>query len=157
MTGVGCIIIALQSAVVLGHAAPSSVAPALAALPANVASADPRTVALGLGALAISTLTPACVRKVVPAPLLALAVTTAAGIALFPGVAVVGAIPTGLPSFVVPELTASALTKLVPAAVTLAALGAIDSLLTSLVADSMTQVTRFCAWRPDGVSGGPDV
>lgn len=49
-----------------------------------------------------------------------------------------GGIPTGLPSFVVPHPTFSMIQALVPSAVTVALLGAIESLLSAVVSDRMS-------------------
>ncbi|MEZ5914437.1 MAG: SulP family inorganic anion transporter [Parvularculaceae bacterium] len=54
------------------------------------------------------------------------------------GAPVIGEIPTGFPEFVVPSITGQTLPVVIEAAIILAVLGAIDSLLTSLVADNMT-------------------
>ncbi|RMD64304.1 MAG: SulP family inorganic anion transporter, partial [Alphaproteobacteria bacterium] len=56
-----------------------------------------------------------------------------------PGVPVLGDIPTGLPQPRLPHFTIEAVPQMVQAALVLALLGAIDSLLTSLVADNVTQ------------------
>jgi sulfate permease, SulP family len=53
-------------------------------------------------------------------------------------VAVIGAIPSGLPSLVIPAFDFERLPSLLAAALQLAFVGAIDSLLTSLVADNVT-------------------
>ena len=50
-----------------------------------------------------------------------------------------GDIPTGLPSFVIPEFRADTIVIVFEAAFVLAILGSLDSLLTSLVADNMTR------------------
>jgi SulP family sulfate permease len=49
-----------------------------------------------------------------------------------------GDIPTGIPSFILPSFTSDTFLLVLEAAVILAILGSIDSLLTSLVADNMT-------------------
>jgi SulP family sulfate permease len=54
-------------------------------------------------------------------------------------VAVIGEIPSGLPSLVIPTFDVHRLPSLMAAALQLAFLGAIDSLLTSLVADNLTR------------------
>jgi sulfate permease, SulP family len=54
-------------------------------------------------------------------------------------VSVIGEIPSGLPSLVMPALDFQRLPSLIAAALQLAFLGAIDSLLTSLVADNLTR------------------
>ena len=54
-------------------------------------------------------------------------------------VPVIGDVPTGLPAPQLPDLSLGILAQAVTPALTLAMLGAIDSLLTSLIADSMTR------------------
>ena len=51
----------------------------------------------------------------------------------------IGEVPTGLPGFEEPVLSLGILAGAVQPAITLALLGAVDSLLTSLIADSMTR------------------
>jgi len=55
------------------------------------------------------------------------------------GAPILGDIPTGLPSFILPSFTQDTFVIVLEAAIILAILGAIDSLLTSLVADNMTR------------------
>ena len=52
---------------------------------------------------------------------------------------VIGEVPTGLPNLQLPDLSISVLAHSVQAALIIALLGSIDSLLTSLVADAMTR------------------
>jgi sulfate permease, SulP family len=78
----------------------------------------------------------------VPAPLVGLLVTTILHSVLqLPGVATIGsafgAVPVGLPSLQVPEITASRLIELIGPAFAIAMLGAIESLLSAVVADGM--------------------
>src|SRR5690606_21747263 len=75
--------------------------------------------------------------KFLPGPLAALVVGTLAALQL--NVPVLGNIPTGLPDMVIPSFSSDTLLLVVEAAFILALLGAIDSLLTSLVADNMTR------------------
>merc|ERR1719456_8721 len=49
-----------------------------------------------------------------------------------------GAIPSGLPKLLIPTFTSAMIGPLLSTSLTLAILGAIDSLLTSLVSDSLT-------------------
>src|SRR5262249_37813693 len=76
--------------------------------------------------------------KAVPASLVALVVLTVVSVLLKVDVSVIGEIPSGLPSLVMPALDLQQLPSLLAAALQLAFLGAIDSLLTSLVADNIT-------------------
>lgn len=144
MTGVGTLIVLLQSAPVLGAPGVASAVAGLKALPANLAHADPVALSLGLASFGICRFTPRHVAEVVPAPLIALILTTAAAALLFPGAATVGAIPMGLPSVHLPALahltSPGALAAIAPYAAVLAVLGSIDALLTSLVADAVTHV-----------------
>ncbi len=101
------------------------------------------TTALALIALFVVVATPrAPLLKRVPGPLLGLMVVTIAQAALqFPGVATIGTafggIPSGLPTFQVPEVTAARIIELIGPAFAIAMLGAIESLLSAVVADGM--------------------
>ena len=139
MSGIGCIIIALQASLLLGHEPKESgTIGALMEIPRAVA--DPNLVALILGALTllIAFKWPARLAKIVPPPLAALVIGTLVSLFLT-GAPTLGEIPTGLPSFIMPRLDQGTILIVFQAAITLALLGAIDSLLTSLVADNMTR------------------
>ncbi len=78
----------------------------------------------------------------IPAPLVAMVVVTLLQLALkLPGVATIGSafggIPTGLPAFAWPELSLSQTLALIGPAFTIAMLGAIEALLSAVVADGM--------------------
>jgi SulP family sulfate permease len=78
----------------------------------------------------------------VPGPLLALvAMTALQGALQLPGIqtidSVFGGIPRGLPTFELPRAEFAGMLTLVPAAFTIAMLGAIESLLSAVVADGM--------------------
>ena len=77
--------------------------------------------------------------KAVPASLVALVALTALAVLLELEVSVIGEIPSRLPSLVMPSLDFQRLPLLMAPAIQLAFLGAIDSLLTSLVADNLTR------------------
>ena len=135
MSGIGCIIIALQTSRLFGHEPEQSgTIPALTAIPAAVL--DPIWAAVGLGLLTLIIVFkwPKRWGRFVPAPLAALLIGTV--ISLFvTGAPVLGDIPTGLPSFIMPSFSQDTFFIVLEAAVILALLGSIDSLLTSLVAD----------------------
>jgi SulP family sulfate permease len=81
--------------------------------------------------------------KRVPAPLIVLiAATSLQSIFQFTDIATIGSafggIPEGLPSFHLPTITTSRLTELLSPAFAIAMLGAIESLLSAVVADGMT-------------------
>jgi SulP family sulfate permease len=78
----------------------------------------------------------------IPAPLVALIVATIVqSVFHFDGVATIGSafggIPQGLPSFHPPEITLSRIVELIGPAFTIAMLGAIESLMSAVVADGM--------------------
>ena len=80
--------------------------------------------------------------KRLPGPLSAMVVATVLqSTLLLPGVATIGTafggIPTGLPSFTLPDLSVSQIILLIGPAFTIAMLGAIESLLSAVVADGM--------------------
>ena len=139
MSGIGCIIIALQLARLFGHEpAAEGTIPALTAVPAAVMDPNWSALFIGLVTLGMIFMWPASWGKWLPGALAALIVGTVMGLFL-PGVPVLGEIPTGFPSFIIPEFTQSTAFVVFEAAFILAVLGAIDSLLTSLVADNMTR------------------
>jgi SulP family sulfate permease len=137
MSGIGAIIIILQIGRLLGHEPPGGTIGALSYLPTALADINFSTLALGLGTLVIAYKWPASLGKYVPGALAALIIGTLVSLAL--SVPVLGNIPTGLPSLQLPVFEQSKLWLVLEAAFVLALLGAIDSLLTSLVADNMTR------------------
>jgi SulP family sulfate permease len=101
------------------------------------------TVALGVASLALVLGTPRIPGLArVPGPLVAMvAATTVQALFTLPGVATLGSafggIPLGLPALRMPDLTVSQALTLVGPAFTIAMLGAIESLLSAVVADGM--------------------
>jgi sulfate permease, SulP family len=101
------------------------------------------TTGLAALTLAIVVVTPRIkIAKRLPGPLLGLVVATVLQATLqFPDVATIGTafggIPAGLPSFQLPEVTASRVIDLIGPAFAIAMLGAIESLLSAVVADGM--------------------
>ncbi len=99
------------------------------------------TVALAVTSLAVILLMPRITRRI-PGSIIALTGATAC-VAIFDiPVATIGStfggIPTGLPRFAIPEFRFDLVMPLLPSAVTVALLAAIESLLSAVVADSMS-------------------
>ena len=139
MSGIGCIIIALQLARLFGHEpAGSGTIPALMEVPNAVSNPNWEALGIGLLTLAIVFRWPAKWGRYLPGPLAALITGTVVSLGLST-VPVLGDIPTGLPQFIMPAFSSDTLLIVFEAAMILAVLGAIDSLLTSLVADNMTR------------------
>ena len=104
---------------------------------------DPTTTGLALGSLLLVIFAPRVPGlKRVPGPLVALVVATVLqAVFRFDGVTTIGSafggIPRGLPSLHVPDVTAGRVIELIGPAFTIAMLGAIESLLSAVVADGM--------------------
>ncbi|MEO1201122.1 MAG: SulP family inorganic anion transporter [Pseudomonadota bacterium] len=139
MSGIGCIIIALQTARLFGHEPDETgTIPALTAIPDAVMDPNVAAVIISAATLVTIFLWPKNLGKLMPGPLAALIIGTVVSLFLS-GAPVLGDIPTGFPSFVMPQFSQEAMPIILEAAIILALLGAIDSLLTSLVADNMTR------------------
>jgi SulP family sulfate permease len=103
----------------------------------------PATTAIAVGSLLVLVLCPRIPGlKKIPGPLVAMvAATSVQAIFQFDGVMTIGStfggIPQGLPSFSLPEISVSRVLQLIGPAFTIAMLGAIESLLSAVVADGM--------------------
>ena len=126
MSGIGVIIIALQLSKLFGHAPEASgTLPAMLVVPEAVAAPVWPALSVGSLTLAIVFLWPASWGRIVPGPLVALVAGTLLSLAI-PGAAILGDIPTGLPSFIMPALSADTLVIVSKAAVTAASIIAIS-------------------------------
>ena len=108
----------------------------------------PATLGLSLLSLALVLLAPKLPHmQRVPGPLLAMVVATVLqAVFQWQGVATIGSafggIPQGLPSLQWPDITLSGIVPLLGPAFSIAMLGAIESLLSAVVADGMTGLTH---------------
>jgi len=156
MSGIGVIIILLQLGPLFGHMAQPGPLASARALPQILAQPVAAALALSALALAIVYLLPKRINRILPSPLLAL-VTGTLALYLWQGgeissavengktiyrmgeASVLGDIPTGIPLPQLPVFELALLPGMLKSALMLAALGSIDSLLTSLVADNVTR------------------
>ncbi len=144
MSGIGVIIILLQIGPLLGQDSPTSPLAAAEAAPTLVAHARMVPLLLGIIALVIVYGVPSLLprlNRLMPAPLLALIIGTLCHFLLLPAgsAPIIGEIPSGLPSLQLPTIDPALALQMLASAFTLAGLGSIDSLLTSLVADNLTR------------------
>ncbi len=141
MSGIGAIIVVLQLPPLLGVSLRGSVPTILGGLPAALADFNPAALAVGAATFALVVFYPRRFTSVLPAPLVALVLVTLASVLLLPADALprLGDLPTELPRLRWPQLQFGDLRLVAGYAVTLAVLGSIDSLLTSLVADNITR------------------
>lgn len=116
----------------------------LIALLSTLPQLDPATTLIGLASLLLVIYTSRLPRlSRIPGPLVALVVMTAIQAAFgLQSVATIGStfgeLPSGLPSFQWPDITLTRLVELIGPAFAIAMLGAIESLLSAIVADGMT-------------------
>ena len=141
MSGIGVIIILLQLFPALGQKSPGSTIDVVKTIGPALQNVNLWALMYAAVAIAIIYLFPK-ITKVVPSTLIALIAVTALSVFLQKDVPVIGDIPSGLPAFHGGEflsIPASLYDEVITAAITLAALGSIDSLLTSVVADNVTK------------------
>ena len=140
MSGIGVIVMTIQVLPVLGASAvPGGPMNSIRAWPDALASLNTHALVVGLIALLAGIFWPSKLSKYLPGPLVALVLGTAAAYFFFTNAPVIGAVPTGLPEFIIPDITPGFIASALQPAFILALLGSIDSLLTSLVADSITR------------------
>ncbi|MDY6940709.1 MAG: SulP family inorganic anion transporter [Cyanobacteriota bacterium] len=146
MSGIGIILIILQTAPFLGQSSPKGgVLGTVTSLPELISNFNPIATILGVISVAIIILTPKKVKRFVPPQLAALILGTIASLIFFADVDirrisdVSDNVAIGLPSLVVPTFSTSELRLMFGDALVLGMLGCIDALLTSLVADSLTR------------------
>ena len=120
---------------------PSSFLPRIKVLAENIGSLHWQTIAIGGATLAIILFWPRINRRI-PGSILAVLACTAASAFLHLHVETIGSrfggIPQGFPPITLPHLHAEHILPLLPSALTVALLGAIESLLSAVVADSMS-------------------
>ena len=139
MSGIGIIIILLQTLPILGTPVAEGPMASIRGWTDGIANFNSSAFAIAFVTLAVGVLWPGRLRRVLPPTLAALVVGTMIGVLWLTDVPVIGNVPTGLPAPQLPDLSPGILAQAITPALTLAMLGSIDSLLTSLIADSMTR------------------
>ncbi len=156
MSGIGVIIILLQLPPLLGYAAVSGPMAAIDILPQIITNPVIEPFLVGLLAMIVVYFLPKRIGQLLPSPLFALILGTLVlyfwqggdiaavveeGNTIYKlgAVSVLGDIPTAIPTPLLPVFEPDLLIKMIKSALMLAALGSIDSLLTSLVADNITR------------------
>lgn len=141
MTGIGIIIILMQIFPLLGSVSPKGTYNIFMHLPDALREMQVESAILGFSTIAIIYMFPKITRTV-PNILMALVVVSTISAWAGFNVAIIGHIPSKLPDLTLGALTQLSLPDLqqiyIPA-ITLALLGSIDSLLTSVIADNVTK------------------
>ena len=139
MSGIGIIIMVIHILPFLGSpTAPGGVLGTIRAVSDAVDNVNYNALAIATVALVVGALWPRRFARYLPGPLVALLAGTLLGVVWLRDVPVIGRIPTGLPDLQLMPPTVSFLMMALEPALILALLGSVDSLLTSLVADSLT-------------------
>jgi SulP family sulfate permease len=142
MSGIGIILIILQIGPFLGQANPKGgVLGTLQNLPNLIANINPVETLLGALTIAIIFFMPQKLKKLIPPQLIALIAGTLISLLLFSNVEIrrIGEIPMGLPAINLPTFSLEQINRMLIDGLVLGMLGCIDSLLTSVIADSLTQ------------------
>lgn len=142
MSGIGIILILLQIAPFLGQPSPKGgVLGMVQALPELLSKINPVETFLGCMTLAIIFLIPSKYKRFAPPQLVALVVVTIVSLVFFgdDNIRRIGEIPMGLPTLQMPTFNGSQMTVMVINGVMLGMLGCIDTLLTAVIADSLTR------------------
>jgi SulP family sulfate permease len=141
MSGIGVIIILLQLFPAIGLPSPKTTIDVVQEIVPALSNINSWAILYASLTILIIYLFPK-ITKAVPSTLVALIAITILSVILDKGVPIIGDIPQGFPPINLEGILTikpSLYTMILEAAVTLAALGAIDSLLTSVVADNVTK------------------
>lgn len=139
MSGIGAILIILQINPLLGLNVHPTPLQTLLHLNHTIAHYSQQDLILGLLSLAIVLITPPIVNKLIPSYLIALIVGTFVSIKYGFDVETIGYISTSMPNFVVPFFDLESISRLLPLAFTLAVVASMESLLTTLVINSLNK------------------
>ncbi len=140
MTGIGIIIIILQVLPFLGiKPVPGVPVSVILSWPALLGTFNTDAIIVALVALLVGFAWRGWPAKFVPGPLAAMLAGTLLAVFWLSGAPTIGDIPRGLPELQVPQVTPTFLLAVIQPAIILALLGSIDSLLTSLIADTITR------------------
>ncbi|MEO0514876.1 MAG: SulP family inorganic anion transporter [Planctomycetota bacterium] len=142
MSGIGVLLILMQLGPLTGQASPGGGAMGVVlALPEVAAGVRWQEAGLAGFTLAILFGMPKRWRKYCPPHLVALVIGTGLSLAWFGSADLrrIGEIPMGLPAFQFPAFTQNQLTLILIEGIILGLLGCIDSLLTAMIADSLTR------------------
>ncbi|OCQ94229.1 sodium-independent anion transporter [Nostoc sp. MBR 210] len=142
MSGIGVILIILQIAPFVGQPNPKGgVLGMVQNLPTLLTQINPAETALGVLTLAIIFFMPAKIKRFAPPQLVALIIGTIVSLTIFGGADIrrIGEIPVGLPTLQLPTFTPAQITTMIIDGAMLGMLGCIDTLLTAVIADSLTR------------------
>ncbi len=142
-SGVGVIIVLLQVLPILGAGSPGGgTVGAILAMPAAMGGINFHSLAIGVITLMVGVYWPKKLRRFLPPSLAALIVGTLLGLVWLTGSPLIGEVPTGLPDIIDTHTVLQHLVSSFQPALVLALLASINTLLMSLIADSITRTTH---------------
>ncbi|MCQ3804644.1 MAG: SulP family inorganic anion transporter [Acidimicrobiia bacterium] len=142
-SGVGVIIVLLQVLPFLGASSPGGgTVGALRAMPAAFGDLNIHALLIALVTLGVTIVWPKRLQRALPPSLAALIVGTLLGVLWLTGAPLIGDVPTGFPDMVDTHTVLNHLVSSFQPALILALLASINTLLMSLIADSMTRATH---------------
>ena len=140
MSGIGIIIILVQTLPFIGAEVVSGgPVGSIRAWPDAIGGFDTGAFFVAAVTLVVVVIWPGQLKRFLPPTLAALIAGTLLGVLWLSGAPVIGEVPTGLPDIELPAISVGVVAGAVQPALIIALLGSIDSLLTSLIADSMTR------------------
>ena len=143
MSGIGVLVMAIQVLPFFGSdPVPGGAVGMILALPETLADINGSALGVGLVTLGVAVFWPPRFRKILPTPLVGLFAGTLVGVLWLKGAPVIGEVPTGLPGLQIGLPSLGYLARAVEPALILALIGSVVSLLTGLVADSLTRTSH---------------
>lgn len=136
--GVGTILILLQLAPIIGIEAKTSVIASIKDFILNINNVDYSCLVLGIITILTIFIIPKKIKRIIPAEIIALILCTYISIKFNFDVATISKIGVSFPQFNVPYIDLELIYKIIPFALTIAIVCSSESMLTSLVADSLT-------------------
>ena len=143
MSGIGVLVMAIQVLPFFGSApVPGGAVGMILALPEALRHINPSAFGVGIVTLGVAVFWPRRFRKIFPTPLVGLFAGTLVGVLWLNDAPVIGEVPTGLPGLQIGLPSLGFLARAVEPALILALIGSVVSLLTCLVADSLTRTSH---------------
>ena len=143
MSGIGILVMAIQVLPFFGsNPVPGGAVGMILALPAGLGNVNGSALGVGVVTLGVAVFWPRRFRKILPTPLVGLFTGTVVGVLWLNGAPVIGKVPMGLPGLQIGLPSLAFLARAVEPALILALIGSVVSLLTCLVADSLTRTAH---------------
>ena len=140
MSGIGVIIMVIQTLPFLGlPVTEGGPLQTLRQWPSALQEINWSALAVAAVTLGVGLAWPRRFRRILPSAVAALAAGTLLSVLWLSDIPVIGEVPSGLPDFHMPDLSPAGMLEDIQPALTIALLGAIDTLLTALIADSITR------------------